>query len=42
VGYVLAAYAIVIGSVIAYVLHLARSRAALRKSLFADGKSNHG
>jgi hypothetical protein len=42
VGYVLAAYAIVIGSVAAYALHLAHSRTALRKSLSADGKSNHG
>ena len=41
-GYVIAAYALVLAGVGGSALHLASERASLRKSLSSGGKSNRG
>ncbi len=41
-GYVLAAYGIVIGTLGAYAVHLERQRRALRRELWARSETNRG
>jgi hypothetical protein len=41
-GYVIAAYALVLASLALYTLHLGRARKALRKSLSGGGKIEPG